>query len=157
MNDRVELAQLFRDKGFKTGAEIGVSLGKYSRQLLESIPGLRLFSIDNWEGKYTNNETEARNKLKDFAGSIIIKGDSVEVSKGFDDGSLDFVYIDGDHTQWGVRRDLEAWTPKVRKGGIVSGHDWQLPSVREVLEPLKDKIIIINPNQRYPSWYFIND
>jgi predicted O-methyltransferase YrrM len=48
---------------------------------------------------------------------------SLEASRWFSDGSLDFVYIDGNHALHYVLEDLEAWTPKVRRGGIVAGHD----------------------------------
>jgi len=53
----------------------------------------------------------------------IIHGDSVEASHLFDDGVLDFVFIDAMHTYEGVRRDL-IWCEKVRPGGLVCGHDY---------------------------------
>ena len=53
-----------------------------------------------------------------------IKGYSDEVADKFEDGSLDFVFIDADHEQEQVRKDILAWLPKVRKGGIISGHDY---------------------------------
>jgi predicted O-methyltransferase YrrM len=52
-----------------------------------------------------------------------IRSDSAGAAKNFDDGSVDAVYIDGDHSRQGVLRDLAAWIPKVRPGGIVIGHD----------------------------------
>ena len=55
----------------------------------------------------------------------IIKGDSVEVSSRYEDESLDFVFIDGDHSYDGVTRDIKAYWPKVRIGGIISGHDYE--------------------------------
>ena len=36
---------------------------------------------------------------------------------------FDFVFIDGDHRYESVRRDIQAWLPKVRPGGIMGGHD----------------------------------
>lgn len=159
MDDRVELAKKFTEMGFKVGAEVGVNQGKYSAYLLETVPGLKLYSIDNWEGKYQGAEEIATEKLSKYPGSTILRGDSVEVSSRIADETLDFIYIDGDHTEWGVERDLKAWMPKVKKGGIISGHDWQLPAVRGTLKRLinKERFVIINPQQRYPSWYFIND
>jgi hypothetical protein len=53
-----------------------------------------------------------------------IKGNSLEVAKTFEDESLDFVFIDAGHQYEEVKADLNAWFSKVRKGGIVSGHDY---------------------------------
>jgi predicted O-methyltransferase YrrM len=49
---------------------------------------------------------------------------SEEASSHFEDESLDFVYIDGDHTYNAVTLDLEKWYPKVKKGGLFYGHDY---------------------------------
>ena len=48
----------------------------------------------------------------------------MEAVKQFKDGSLDFVYIDGNHTFEYVINDIAEWSKKVRKGGIISGHDY---------------------------------
>jgi hypothetical protein len=37
---------------------------------------------------------------------------------------LDFVFIDGDHSYSGVMGDLSTWTPLIREGGLIAGHDW---------------------------------
>ena len=47
-----------------------------------------------------------------------------DASRYVDDGSLDFVYIDGGHDFDNVMLDLILWSPKVRSGGVVSGHDY---------------------------------
>ena len=39
-------------------------------------------------------------------------------------GWVDFVFIDAEHTYEGVRDDIIAWSPKVRPGGIIAGHDY---------------------------------
>jgi len=44
-----------------------------------------------------------------------------------EDASLDFCFIDGDHRYEAVKEDIIAWTPKLRKGGILSGHDYDYP------------------------------
>jgi predicted O-methyltransferase YrrM len=53
-----------------------------------------------------------------------IKGRSVDVADQFDAESLDVVYIDGWHKYEAVKEDIAAWLPKVRPGGIISGHDY---------------------------------
>ena len=54
----------------------------------------------------------------------IIKKYSVDASKNFEDSSLDFIYIDARHDYDGVFEDLEYWYPKVKSGGLISGHDY---------------------------------
>ncbi len=46
---------------------------------------------------------------------------------------VDYVFLDADHTEAGVLRDLQAWWPKVRKGGYIGGHDWQFPTVSKAV------------------------
>ena len=63
----------------------------------------------------------------------VIVGDSVEAAGQIQNGLLDFAFIDGDHTHEGVSRDLDAWWPKVRDGGLLCGHDWRHPRDRRGL------------------------
>lgn len=55
--------------------------------------------------------------------------DSALSAEDYADGSVDFVFIDADHSYEGVKKDILAWLPKVKKGGVLSGHDyaWHLP------------------------------
>jgi hypothetical protein len=52
---------------------------------------------------------------------------SEEASKMFDNEYFDYVYIDGDHSYEAVKKDLELWYPRVKKGGILAGHDFNKP------------------------------
>jgi hypothetical protein len=49
---------------------------------------------------------------------------SAEAATMFENGSLDFVYLDADHCFESVWQDLSVWYPKVRIGGILAGHDF---------------------------------
>jgi precorrin-6B methylase 2 len=53
----------------------------------------------------------------------IIPEDSVTAASKFSDASFDFVFIDGNHQYLQVLRDIDAWWPKVKSGGVLSGHD----------------------------------
>lgn len=124
------LAQFMGELGFKTGAEIGVLRGAYSRILCESIPGLKLKCIDPWLAFRRNTQVRqeerlirTRRRLRHFNAEIIRKP-SLEAVKDIPDGSLDFVYIDEMHEFDPVMLDLIHWTQKVRVGGIVAGHDY---------------------------------
>ena len=54
----------------------------------------------------------------------MIRKESDFASTLFADESLDFVYIDADHREEFVRKDIELWFPKLKKGGVISGHDY---------------------------------
>jgi predicted O-methyltransferase YrrM len=55
----------------------------------------------------------------------LIKSDSCSAASLFENESLDFVFIDGNHWYDYVKKDIEAWLPKIKKGGIISGHDYE--------------------------------
>lgn len=136
MKTRRDLANYFNELGFKKGAEVGVFAGLFSEHLLKTIPGLDLTCVDIWgTGKYKAAEDECLERLAPY-GVTIIKDYSVEAAKQIEDGSLDFVYIDGAHDYDNVKADLEAWTPKVKVGGIVAGDDfYYFPSGKGGVQP----------------------
>ena len=55
----------------------------------------------------------------------LIKSDSSAAASFFENESLDFVFIDGNHWYDYVKKDIEAWLPKIKKGGMISGHDYE--------------------------------
>ena len=57
-----------------------------------------------------------------------IKGWSVTVAKSYRDSSLDFVFIDADHSYQSVKNDLHAWFPKLNNRGVFAGHDYGDPT-----------------------------
>lgn len=136
LKNRQQLAELFNTLEFRVGAEVGVFDGYYSEILCNTILGLKLYSIDPWavyagyrdhkfEESMRNAEEKARARLKPF-NVTIIKKFSEEAANEIEDSSLDFVYIDANHEYKYVKQDLELWTPKVRKGGIVAGDDYYM-------------------------------
>lgn len=134
--NRLRLVEMFRDLGFKSGAEVGVFDGYFSEYMCQTIPGLKLYSIDAWEvypgyrdhkfeSSMRNAEAKARERLAPF-NVAIVKKFSMDAIKDFENESLDFVYIDGNHEYKYVKEDIEQWTKKVRKGGIVAGDDYYM-------------------------------
>jgi hypothetical protein len=135
MKNRVELAQHFATLGFKRGVEVGLCTGIYARKLYENIPGLQLIGIDSYvpygghginriQSTHDKNLLDARELLKDFPNFVMLVGTAHDASTWIADGSLDFVFIDGAHDYEAVKQDITDWAPKVRPGGIVSGHDY---------------------------------
>jgi predicted O-methyltransferase YrrM len=57
----------------------------------------------------------------------VMKVDSVMASKLFQNESVDFVFIDADHSYEAVRQDIEVWLPKIKPGGMLAGHDYGEP------------------------------
>jgi hypothetical protein len=73
-------------------------------------------------------------------------------------GELDFVYIDANHEYEHVLEDVRAWAPKVRAGGIVSGHDYAGDVEKAVLEHCRQAgipVLFVWRNDRSASWSFI--
>lgn len=126
---RDDFAVFLSENGYKTGAEIGVNKGEYGRVLCKV--GLKMYGVDCWEnyvgykrvGTYKSSYEEACENLKRLDYTIIKKY-SMDALKDFEDNSLDFVYIDANHTLPYVCMDIFGWERKVRKGGIISGHDY---------------------------------
>ena len=56
-------------------------------------------------------------------GTTFYQGDSVKVAKNYNDGEILVLFIDGDHTHKGCKRDIEAWYPHMKKGGVMLFHD----------------------------------
>ena len=125
------------------GAEIGVFVGDMSKYLL-ARPDITLMMVDSWNSEHTEDYVKsgdfhsdltqeeqdryyemARNAVR-FAGdrAALVKSDSVNAAELVDDGSLDFVFIDADHSYEGCKKDLNAWFPKIKSGGLFSGHDY---------------------------------
>jgi len=134
--DRVEVLPIvFKELGFISGAEIGVLYGYYSEILCQTMPEAQIYSIDPWRFYPVHNNFRRQwryepmyrgvvKRLAPYPNSHIIRKPSVEASQDFEDNSLDFVFIDGDHRFQAVTNDIAEWTKKVRIGGIISGHDF---------------------------------
>lgn len=132
---RDDLPGLFAELGFKVGAEIGVEQGLYSEVLCWGNPGLKLYCVDAWQCYPGYRVHVSQDKLDGFyqatqerlAGYdvVLVRAFSVEAARGFERGSLDFVYLDSNHALPQVIADLAAWLPVVRVGGIIAGHDYR--------------------------------
>lgn len=143
--------------GIRTMAEVGVYKGELMRVVLRSPLANYLkhyYAIDPWE-VHDDHWHGATKKQWDgmywsvakympwFPALKVIRMVSTEAARMFPDSSLDFVYIDGDHAYESVRRDIAAWLPKVRNGGLIGGHDYvnddsKITSIYDVRRAVKE-------------------
>lgn len=130
---RDDLPEFFKELGFKRGVEIGTYFGEYNEVIAKS--GLEIYGIDPWRiyKDYSNPRGQKRldfqyestkEKLSKYPNAHLIRKTSMEALEDFEDESLDFVYIDGNHHFKYVAEDIVEWTRKLKKGGIMSGHDY---------------------------------
>lgn len=135
---RFGLAQVFGQLGFKEGAEVGVDRGYYSEILCQENPLLHLTCIDAWNiktyqplSKEESDQERVEGHYKDAIKRLsayncdIKRQRSLEAVNGFRNNSLDFVYIDANHNFASIACDLFYWEKKVKRGGIIAGHDYQ--------------------------------
>lgn len=131
---REHLGNLFRFLGFRVGAEVGVERGAFSEILLNANPEMTLHCVDAWQSHKGYRDHVSQDKLDGFyietqqklAGrsAVLHRGFSTDIAQTFADGSLDFVYVDANHDLPNTIADIHAWLPKIRKGGIIAGHDY---------------------------------
>ena len=160
------LKKVFKNKKLK-GAEIGVLKGENAISIKEALNMERLYLIDIWDEYLHEEKTKTLNFFKyyegvkkifkDYKNVIIIRGDSIEVAKTIKNNSLDFVYIDGNHDYEFVKKDIDVWYHKVKKGGYICGDDycksWKgvIKAVNEFIEKNNFKLI---SKHKEGDWWF---
>lgn len=138
IHHRLGFGQYLTDNSFVgEGVEIGVQTGEFSESILRSWMG-KVHLVDPWKPQNSSVYLDPTGKI-DFEKALEmtqnrmrIFGDRVafhrmlseEAVKLFEDNSLDFVYIDGNHKYEACKQDIEMWLPKIRPGGIIGGHDF---------------------------------
>lgn len=157
---RSEFGKLFEHHNITgKGVEVGVKEGWNALQILQDYTG-HLYLVDIWNNM--DDFDHCKELLKNYySRTTYIRTNSIEAACLFSDNDLDFVYIDADHRYKSVKSDYKAWYPKVRPGGIISGHDYsiQFPGVIKFVDELsrKEKIWFTDGDEwegvMYESWY----
>ena len=130
---RDDLPQFFVQMGYKVGVEIGIDKGEFSEKFAKA--GLKLYAVDPWRSykDYEDSRSQAKldflyehtqRVLAPYPNCKIIRKTSMEAVEDFEDESLDFVYIDGNHQLKYVIEDIVEWSKKVKPGGAICGHDY---------------------------------
>lgn len=138
---RRDLYTLFPDVTDCVAVEVGVAEANHSRDMCEN--GYKLvISVDAWEcigGQigdggfdqdwHDQNYKNACDLLRPYGGrSKILRGRTTAMAQYVPDESVDLVYIDADHSYQGCTNDIEAWWPKLRRGGVMAFHDFENPN-----------------------------
>jgi hypothetical protein len=120
------------------GVLIGAYNGKSANYVFSAIRMKKFFLIEPCseygDGTYDQMSWNLAfdNLQSTFSGVgdvVIIKDKAENVCNDFENSTLDFVYIDGDHSYEHVLLDMNLWWPKVRNGGVMAGHDFNLKRV----------------------------
>ena len=130
---RDNLPEFFKSRGFTVGAEIGVYKGAFTEKFCKV--GLKMYAVDPWRAFKGQGRNQNRQERQDFLyghtkrllapyDCTVIRKTSMDALEDFEDKSLDFVYIDGNHSFRYIAADIAEWSKKVRSKGIVSGHDY---------------------------------
>ena len=150
------IAHLANEKGWTKGAELGVWRGRTFLHVLKTCPQLTLIGVDLWQPQPDNegpenyidwpheqNERQVREGAKPFGErAIVYKMRTEEAANLVEDNSLDFVFVDADHSTDAVRNDIMAWAPKVKDSGWIIGHDINWPTVKVVADELLPGYVI---------------
>lgn len=154
------IANLARQKGWTTGAELGVWVGVTTFHLMRNTQ-LKMYAVDCWEEQPDNpeydwqynekpkwskgntfvpwdhnkNEKQFREQAEQYADRItIIKGRSLAVVDQIPDASLDFIFHDSDHSHPFVMNEINAYRCKLKPSGYHMGDDLNWDPVRESVE-----------------------
>lgn len=117
-------------------------------------------AIDNFEGSDPKDPATRNQKSRDMQQVLranmdklqlldyidIHKMDSSKAACMFQDEKVDFCFIDASHVAEDVKRDIEAWWPKIKRGcfpnskccGVLGGHDYKWPGVKQVVDAFVD-------------------
>lgn len=158
----------FKSSGsFRTyhAVEVGVENGRSAAYLLVELVNrlgavsVQLDLVDNfgWSAQGAMRVQEILSR----AGQVnTILSDSAEAASRYADRNLDFVYIDANHEYMAVGDDIDSWLQKVRKGGILAGHDFcvEFPGVVQAVTERFDRFQVwrgskYENGKYYPTWW----
>jgi hypothetical protein len=116
--------QHFKDSVDLVGVEIGVYEAVNALSILRELPVKHLYLID----PYTDTSFclfIAKQRISQYPQASLLRATSREAINEIKLLSLDFVYVDGDHTYGTVKDDIEQYFSITKENGIVGGHDYK--------------------------------
>lgn len=120
------------------GVELGTYEGEFAEQILRNWRGEKLWLVDSWcylddyLDSYNGSDEVmqaryelAMRRLQCFRSRVGWLRERTEIGVSrFQDETLDFIYVDANHSYFHALNDLRLWYPKVKRGGLISGHDY---------------------------------
>ncbi len=160
------LASIIREEDFTTFVEVGAKEGRTTAHVLEHCPDCHVIALDPWikmpeqsgleggEGyeawDFKAIEAEFWEGVEPWDERLTFhRKTSAQAAPLVDDGSQDLVFIDAAHDYQSVLDDIERWTPKVRSGGVLAGHDFQHsfpPVMRAVADSFNLMFVEVMPD-----------
>ena len=119
--------------------EVGVWKGDFSKEMLDGVPSISSYTlIDPWarlpdwnkplncsDAEFDEVREEALEKVAVHREKVVeLRFTTKDAAQHIDDDTLDFTYIDGDHTLRGITIDLHKMLPKMRSSGLIGGDDF---------------------------------
>jgi hypothetical protein len=120
-------------KFIEIGSWKGQSAAYMVVEIINSKKDIKFICVDTWNGSIEHQSYDEisdlynifKNNMSPFKSYYTdLRLPSVEASKLFNDNSIDFIFIDASHEYEDVKNDIIHWLPKVKKNGILSGHDY---------------------------------
>lgn len=131
-NRRHFLRHIIETHGFTTMIEVGVRDGRTTFYLLDHITDLSIIGVDTRVRQFYSPKVAEQYGHRLTA----LQGVSWQVASTIADNSVDMIFIDADHSYAAVRRDIIAYTPKLKPGGVLCGHDIDYAGVYQAVNEL---------------------
>ena len=173
------ISDIINKNNFTSFIEIGVAFGGHIEQILNNTKINKIYAIDSYklsetttdnfqkkDQSYFNQDDYdelyifTKNRLDKPGNDILfIREDSKDSLKYVDDESVDIIFIDAEHSYDGVKMDIKNWIKKIKKNGIISGHDYghpNFPGVKKAVDESSDNFKLnINIERGYVWWAFV--
>ena len=106
------------------GAELGVEYGLFSLEIINGVLPKKLYLVDLWNDESIKEVCFA--ELKQYQNVEMVESSSLEFLRSCDSGSLDWVYIDTDHSYELTLNELKESARVVKEEGLICGHDYTM-------------------------------
>lgn len=140
----------------EVGCWKGMSASYMAVEIANSNKKIDFYCVDGWwMGTYEIFKSNTK-RVKEYIKPLRMT--SLEAAQTFNDQSIDFVFIDADHHYDNVKADIEAWYSKVKKGGVIAGHDYReaRPGVIQAVDEFCANNNFIAQIEK-GSWIIFND
>ena len=135
-------------KFVEIGSWKGMSSAYMAVEIANSGKNIDFYCVDTWEGSVEHEQygIDTSTLYDTFLDNMsplqkyykAIRAKSLQAVKQFEDKSLDFIFIDASHEYQDVKEDIIAWIPKLKEGGVISGHDYLNPDFPGVEQAVKE-------------------